>query len=269
MKIKTRGLLMKMFIIFSLISAVEYLIYHGINLLGIEHYSLKNGLLLIASKISEGWLVVFPAVIALFTLILFTYNGYKDSLKFGGIMLLTRWFYFIPQSYMYFMFDIYNGGYDSVEALLLSIPRSLFFSLVDAIRIFACVGLAIGVIALVWRKRKSPLSVLRETLAENEFLNLKSTPVIVTGVIAITSFVVQAASITVDMITGLQSRGWIYETSDLIGYLLSYLYALLLLVFLYFLLIFMKSKVIAARLSDSIREDFEEDAEEYENEDEN
>ncbi len=243
--LRTDGFLKKCLIWLSVLSVIEYALYHveylfsGTGAGGVLGY--------VRYYVTEAWEFMLPAVAAMLMLIILAYSGYKRSLIFGALITLSRIFYYLPWYYMYY---IYNMGFDSLESIFFSLLTSVAFAILAYLEAVLFFGIAVGVLYLSRRGEGDALPYLRGAMPHHDALDVTRGAGMLLGVISLVAFVRRALIITVDTVTFFINHGANYRPNEVISILIDYLYALLLLIITHLVICALKKRIIKARLTD-------------------
>ncbi len=241
--LKTDGLLKKCIIWLSILGVFEYALYH------IEYIFQGNGvgdvLGVIRYYLTEGFEFMIPAIVGALMLIMLAYRGFKRAFFFGALVSLSRIFYYLPWYYMYY---IYNMGFDSLESIFFSFLTSIGFSLLSYTEGVLFFGVALLVLYLSRRKAGDALDYLLEAMPRHDTMNVTEGCGMLLGSMALLAFVRRCVILTINTITFFIEHGSSYRTGELVTIFIDYLVALVYLIITYLIISAVKRRILDARL---------------------
>jgi hypothetical protein len=243
--LRTDGFLKKCLIWLSLISVAEYALYH------LEYIFSGTGAQTVLGGIryylTEGWEFILPAIMATLMLIMQAYTGLKSSLIFGALTALSRIFFYLPWYYMYY---IYNVGFDSIESIFFSLLTSIAFSLVAYIEALIFFGATLGTLHLARRKYGDSLTYLKAAMEHHDAFDITRGAGMLLGVISLFAFLRRGVVITIDTVDFFIKHGSNYRSDEVISIIADYLVALLSLILTHLIISWLKKKIIEARVGE-------------------
>lgn len=241
--LKTDGLLKSALIWLSIFSVIEYALYH------IEYIFSGNPvgdfLGLVRHYLTEGWEFMIPPIVGMLMLIILAYRSVGRAFLFGGLVSLSRMFYYLPWYYMYY---IYNMGFDSLEAIFFSFLTAIGFSLLSYIEGTIFFGAAVAVLYIARRRERDALPYLKGAMPHHDTMNVTEGTGMPLGTMSLLAFVRRTVIVTVDTVKFFISHGSSYRIGEVISIVVDYLYALLLLVIVHIVISGVKKRILDARL---------------------
>ncbi len=181
--------------------------------------------------------LLFPAISAVLTLIVFTYcGGYRGAI--AAIPLsLTRLIYLIP----YYYLDIIQEGYDSIESL----GYGSLLSLGEVIILYGFIMLITALIRFIIKKHGTEPA---EALAKRTVLDFADPVSLSFMIISLLSCTYLTVKEVIDTVYFISEYGARFTQSEIVYMVISYVADILIPLGYYFILSFIKNCVIASRL---------------------
>ena len=250
MKKTTRKIVIRAFLVYTLVSIFTYALYHTAYLFTNDDLGLTFEY--IAYYVSSIVDFLTPPIMATIMLVLASREGMKKAFLHTLLISAARIYYTLPYYYLIF---IYNYQYDSIESISISFLVSL--ASIILIALGALISLVIAVFVL-GKNIKKPYSEALSTLPELvskpstlDFLNTVSLPLLV---FALLRFVISLISELADTIIFFVEYGADYTIAEIGTMVGNYVLLFVLLVISY--LISMAIKNYLVRYSKELDEDY-------------
>ena len=250
MKKTTKKIVIRAFLIYTLVSIFTYALYHTAYLFTNDTLGLTFEY--IAYYVSSIVDFLTPPVMATVMLVLASREGTKKAFLHTLLISVARIYYTLPYYYLIF---IYNYQYDSIESIFISFMVSLASILLIALG--ALVSFVIAVFIL-GKSTKKPYSEALSTLPELvskpstlDFLNTVSLPLLV---FALLRFVISLVGELIDTVLFFVEYGADYTIAEIVTMVGNYFLLFVLLVVSY--LASMKLKNYLARYSKELDKDY-------------
>ena len=242
MKYETKKLVKRSFVIYALVNVFTYLFAHVAYLFAND----ASGEIFeyVSYYLSKSVEFLAPPVLAAIAYLVLRVYDKKDAMIFTLTIASARIFYSLPYYYIIF---IYNYGYDSVEAILLSLLAAILVILVTVLGVYISIGAYVIFAKRVSRRDgtdpEKALDAIRDKARITDFLEKANLPILV---FALMRFVFSLSLELYDTVTFFIEYGRDYRPSEIVTILANYTLLFVLLVAAYLSASAIKGALISA-----------------------